>query len=219
MIASGAELKQAIIKHQRPLIFGSIGLLVVVGLIWLDSAISNSQFTEVFVEAPSNTATSETPTVTAPSTEEQLAAVRGEAQALLEQERELAQQTTDSRAATRTEIEALLDRWVTAWASKDIGTYLSFYSEDFDTPFDISFEEWAGSRIRRIESPRWIRVQLEQIDFILVQDDSVAISVTQLYATPGYADRTRKHIDLAREERGWKIVREDSVETVRLDQQ
>lgn len=203
-------------KHRRPLAFGVVGLLVIVGLFWLDAALSSSQFTEVFVEESSESDVAPEPTEA--SVQRQLETARAEAQQLLDQQRQIAADASDAKDAIKAEIQEVLDQWVVAWTSKDIGTYLSFYSENFDTPFNISREEWAGSRIRRIESPRWIRVQLEQIDFILLEEDSAALSVTQLYATPGYADRTRKHIDLVREQQGWKILREDAVETVRLDQ-
>lgn len=219
MIASWSGLRDALHKHWRPLAFGLVAVLVISGLFWLDSALSNSQFTEVFVaESPEQEAPT-TPTESEPPVQQQLEAAREQARELIEQERQLVEQASNSTDVIRTEIEAVLNQWVTAWSSKDIGTYLSLYSENFDTPFNITREEWAGSRIRRIEEPRWIRVQLEQVDFVLFEEDSAAISVTQLYATPGYADRTRKHIDLVREERGWRILREDSVETVRLDQQ
>lgn len=203
-------------KHRRPLAFGLVGLLVIVGLFWLDAALSNSQFTEVFVEESSVSDVAPEPTEA--SVQQQLETARAEAQQLLDQQRQIAADASDAKDAIKAEIQEVLYQWVVAWTSKDIGTYLSFYSENFDTPFNISREEWAGSRIRRIESPRWIRVQLEQIDFILLEEDSAALSVTQLYATPGYADRTRKHIDLVREEHGWRILREDAVETVRLNQ-
>lgn len=219
MISNWVELQDTVGKHWRPLVFGLVAVLVISGLFWLDSVLSNSQFTEVFVEdTQSPEEAAPTPVEPELSAEQQLEAARAQAQALIEQERQLAEQASNSREAIRAEIETMLDQWVTAWSSKDIGTYLSFYSENFDTPFNISREEWAGSRIRRLEEPRWIRVQLEQIDFILLEENSAALSVTQLYATPGYADRTRKHIDLVHDERGWKILREDSVETVRLDQ-
>lgn len=218
MIKSREELWQAVSKHRRPLAFGLVGLLVIVGLFWLDAALSNSQFTEVFVEESSVSDVAPETIGAEGSVQQQLETARAEAQQLLDQQRQIAADASDAKDAIKAEIQEVLDQWVVAWTSKDIGTYLSFYSENFDTPFNISREEWAGSRIRRIESPRWIRVQLEQIDFILLEEDSAALSVTQLYATPGYADRTRKHIDLVREEHGWRILREDAVETVRLNQ-
>lgn len=220
MITNTPELRQALSKHWRPLVFGLVAVLVISGLFWLDSALSNSQFSEVFVGEAEEVQAVPTPEPEEAelSTQQQLDAVRAQAQALIEQERQLAAEASNPTEAVKAEVEAMLKQWVTAWASKDIGSYLSFYAENFDTPFNISREEWAGSRIRRIEAPRWIRVQLEQVDFILLEEDAAALSVTQLYATPGYADRTRKHIDLVREEQGWKILREDSVETVRLDQ-
>jgi len=219
LIVSWPDLRDALHKHWRPLAFGLVAVVVISGLFWLDSALSNSQFTEVFVAESPEEEVSLAPTELEPSTQQQLDAVREQARELIEQERRLAEQASHSTDVIRAEIEAVLDQWVYAWSSKDIDTYLSLYSENFDTPFNISREEWVGSRIRRIETPRWIRVRLEQVDYIQLDEISAALSVTQLYATPGYADRTRKHIDLVKEEGSWRILREDAVETVRLDQQ
>ncbi len=129
-----------------------------------------------------------------------------------------AQRAEEERAhALRDEVLTTMEDWKQAWVAQDAGAYLSFYATDFDTPFQISREEWASFRISRIQNPRWIRVEFEQLDFVQLEENFAAISFTQLYAAPGYADRSRKHMDLVRTEQGWKIRREDAVDTVRLE--
>ena len=211
------SLPQILERYWRPMVFGLAGLLILLGALWLDATLSTSRFSEVFVsDADSSPALSPTGEVEL-TAEQQLELAREQALQLIEEQRQPMAAAADPTAAIRADIEAMLTQWISSWVAKDAGTYLSFYAENFDTPFNISREEWAGFRIRRIEEPRWIRVQLEQLDFVQLEADFAALSVTQLYATPGYADRTRKHIDLVRTERGWKILREDSVETVRIE--
>ena len=208
-----AEWLACLHTHRRPISFGLVGLILVLGIWWLDAALSDSQFSEAFVSDAVEPPTS--PPVV--ETEQQIAELREQFGDLREQQMERTA-AADPRQILREEIDTVLAQWISSWARQDVATYLSFYSEHFDTPFGISFQEWAGSRIRRIQSPRWIRVQLESVDYVQLEENYAALGVTQLYATPGYADRTRKHVDLVREEQGWKILREDSVETVRLDE-
>ncbi len=202
-------------KRLAVMVGAAAGILAVVLLV--DARLSQSRFSATFVKETNQPVSASDSQQHLVSDEErqELESALSEARHLLDEYRAEFIDAQEQDNQWRGEIDSMLEQWTKSWSQQDAGSYLSFYAQSFDTPYQLSREEWAGFRIERIEEPDWVRVKIDEVDIVQMREDFAALTLTQYYASPGYADRTRKHIDLVRENGVWKIQRERSVETER----
>ncbi len=99
--------------------------------------------------------------------------------------------------------------WAEAWSAQRVGDYLGLYSPQFQPPPGTSRAEWAAQRASRISAPRFIKLEIEELQAAVLEPGRVRVSFIQLYESDRYRDATRKIVDLRLEDGQWKIVHEE----------
>jgi len=116
-----------------------------------------------------------------------------------------------SQSREKQAISRMLHLWAVAWELKDLPTYFSYYSKNFDPQGLASdLQEWKAFRSYRIDSPANIKITLHDITFKQLDKNSATVSFNQLYQTPDYSDKTHKLMEFVREDNQWLILRESS---------
>ncbi len=108
-------------------------------------------------------------------------------------------------------IQQTLRDWAAAWSSQQPERYLDFYARGFEPAGKQSRASWEARRRERLRRPKWIRVELQDVQ-ILEQDAQTArVRLLQRYRSDSYADQTRKELRLRKTAAGWRIVAERSL--------
>ena len=109
---------------------------------------------------------------------------------------------TDQDAVLKT-----LDAWASAWRSKNIDAYLSFYSAKFK-PVGMSQKAWIAQRKQRLESnPAEIRLVLESVK-VGADSNKAEASFVQRYTSGKVSDTLVKVLRFENENGHWFIVKE-----------
>jgi hypothetical protein len=109
-------------------------------------------------------------------------------------------------------VQAVL-AWARAWSARDIGQYLTFYSQRFSPENNqVSYPQWADNRRVRLETPDWITVDITDIEISGPHESGdVTARFRQNYLTNSYQDQTLKELIFTRENNNWLILRETSI--------
>ncbi|MFT5163078.1 MAG: hypothetical protein ACI9FJ_001660 [Alteromonadaceae bacterium] len=81
---------------------------------------------------------------------------------------------------------------------------------------------WENKRIKAINSPRWIKLNSSDFDFIANPEPQANQRVNKVivkfwlhYQTPGYADKTHKKLTLRFKNKRWLITNEQNLQVNR----
>lgn len=85
-------------------------------------------------------------------------------------------------ADSSSEIMAAVNAWAAAWSAKDVGAYLSFYADDFNTPGGESRAAWIATRKERIAAPKSIQVAISNATVKLNGSDHATVKFRQSYS-------------------------------------
>jgi tetratricopeptide (TPR) repeat protein len=105
------------------------------------------------------------------------------------------------------EAESAVKAWATAWAAKDMKTYLGSYGKDFDPPGALSRSAWEEERKLRIGSKAKISVKIENLN-VSVSGNKATAKFRQDYKASGLEVSSRKTLDLIKTGDRWVIVKE-----------
>jgi len=113
------------------------------------------------------------------------------------------------------EIYAFIDGWKMAWNNSagekgDIETYISFYSDDFNSK-GIDKNGWKHDKAIKNRKKRWIRLELNDIRISeLTAENRIEVRFLQEYKSSNFSGKSNKMLILSKEKTGWKIIREAS---------
>ena len=107
------------------------------------------------------------------------------------------------------EAEAAVRAWASAWAAKDVKSYLGAYGKEFDPPGNMKRSEWESERKDRITSKSSISVKLEGLN-VSVNGNKATARFRQDYKANGLAVSSRKTLELVKNGDRWQIVREST---------
>jgi murein L,D-transpeptidase YafK len=107
------------------------------------------------------------------------------------------------------EITDLIDRWLTAWSSKNIKDYGNCYAKKFRSHFGTGRNAWIQYKNRLNKKYNYIHVLIEDLDVTYGKQKSTA-SFLQKYRSSGFQTVSKKTLTLIREGGEWKIYREIS---------
>ncbi|KQV83502.1 hypothetical protein ASD15_31070 [Massilia sp. Root351] len=110
-------------------------------------------------------------------------------------------------ANERDEVLARVNGWAKAWASKDVGGYLAYYSNEFAPPKGLSRKAWADERRARIEGKGRIRVDVNAPQ-VQISGDSARVTFRQVYESDRLSANSRKTLVMARHAGKWQIMQE-----------
>lgn len=106
-------------------------------------------------------------------------------------------------------VEQRIEDWRQAWGKHDVAGYLGAYSESFTPADGSSRADWVVARSKKVGSKAAIEVAINDLALERQGPDRFKVSFRQDYASGSYREVGRsKTLLLAREEGGWKIVRE-----------
>lgn len=105
------------------------------------------------------------------------------------------------------EVLKVVNIWAKAWSAKDVKTYLSVYSGDFQTPKNESRKAWAEERRSRIEGKGRISVQVE-LPQVTLDGNSATIKFRQIYSSDRLTANSKKTLVLKKQGTKWQINQE-----------
>jgi len=106
------------------------------------------------------------------------------------------------------EIAAMVDAWLAAWSSKDIGRYASYYASDFQSQGGADLDAWLRYKNQLNKKYRFIRVTRKNKLKIERGDRQSTVTFVQTYASNAFQTTGVKKLVLKREGDQWKILRE-----------
>ena len=112
---------------------------------------------------------------------------------------------------TQADIEALLTQWTSAWQQQQLPTYFAAYASDFVPANGTARERWQADRTRIIGNARDIRISWSELDWRVLDADSISVELALDYQAAGYRDVTRKRLRLRREADGLRIAEEQNL--------
>lgn len=109
------------------------------------------------------------------------------------------------------EIPDLIDRWLSAWSSKNTQAYGDFYAKTYRSQGGGDLEAWL--RYKRRLNRRYASIRVSITDLVVErEEDQVVATFIQNYTSTGYRSVGKKTLIFIREGGGWKIYRETSEE-------
>ncbi len=118
-------------------------------------------------------------------------------------------QNKEQKAKFRT-VESLIDAWAMAWVNKNFDNYISCYSDNFIPAQNISKEQWASIRKKRLSSPNFIEIAIDITKKEILSPDTALITFTQKYKSNLYKDVAVKQLTIKFKNNCWKIIKEDA---------
>jgi murein L,D-transpeptidase YafK/ketosteroid isomerase-like protein len=104
------------------------------------------------------------------------------------------------------QVAAFVQKWLSAWSSKDIEAYGACYSTAFYSK-NKNKRQWIAYKASLNE--RYARIDVNAVDLSYqVNGDRAVVTFTQQYASDRYQSVGRKTLRLRRENHQWKIYRE-----------
>ncbi len=107
-------------------------------------------------------------------------------------------------------IETVILDWANSWSAQSVEDYLSYYSNEYKPQFGISFEKWKQQRYVRLKQPKFIKIQVENIQIDMITEAMALASFKQAYTSDTYNDKVNKKLRLQKQKEQWKIVEEFS---------
>ena len=112
-------------------------------------------------------------------------------------------------SALETQITQLTLKWAEVWSAKDFNSYVSLYSQSFETKNHPSRQAWADYRRPRVTRPGDILVELSDIRVRALSDDQVEVRFRQRYDSPNLKVTSQRSLVWHRDAGQWKILREE----------
>ena len=106
---------------------------------------------------------------------------------------------------------AITHAWASAWSKQDVKSYLSHYVSDYRPNSRTSHSTWRKQREQRLSKPKFISVELSQMQLDIRSPESVRVQFRQKYRSDSYRDVSQKALDLVKIDGQWKIRRERSL--------
>ncbi len=107
-----------------------------------------------------------------------------------------------------------LENWKDSWENGDIKSYFDAYSDSFIPSSQTSLTRWKKKRETSLTRPKFIHIDLINPVIEMIQPGTVTITFQQIYESDRYADTVIKKLTLNREQDGWKIIREETVQVL-----
>ncbi|MBN2866869.1 MAG: tetratricopeptide repeat protein [Thiotrichales bacterium] len=111
------------------------------------------------------------------------------------------------------QVRQALENWRQAWSQQQFSKYVAAYETDFKLEGLESHAQWLKQRKRSVTGPSQIKVDLSQIELLIINEGLVSASFVQDYQSNRYKDRVKKVLYFKRQpDQTWKISQEMTVE-------
>jgi hypothetical protein len=105
-----------------------------------------------------------------------------------------------------------LDSWKNAWRAADVPRYLAAYSRRFRPSDNVNLAAWKQKRAESLTRPKFIRLDIKDPVVEMLSDTQLLITFTQSFESDTYQDAVIKTLTMEKEEDGWKILEERTVQ-------
>lgn len=113
------------------------------------------------------------------------------------------------KMAERQQVAELLEAWRAAWASRDVTTYLGFYSPSFSPNDGSSRSAWAAGRQKKLAAGPQIALSIKDLVIERIDDRQFKATYRQDYTAGNYREvGTPKTLIITRHASGWQIIQE-----------
>ncbi|WP_415900320.1 tetratricopeptide repeat protein [Neptuniibacter sp. QD48_11] len=141
------------------------------------------------------------------------------AEALGNEAAEIKEQTNAAPEVTRLEVQALpesevlahINNWAGAWSNKDHSSYVNSYTALYRPNAKLSHQQWVQQRAQRLSKPKFIRVELDQINIKILRENLAEAHFNQHYQSDNFKDAVKKRLILVKVDDKWKISLEKSL--------
>jgi hypothetical protein len=104
-----------------------------------------------------------------------------------------------------------LQAWAQAWSTQDVELYLGFYANEYEPAGGVSKEQWAQQRYTRLSKPKWISIDVSDVEVSFVEDSLVELHFSQRFSSDRFSDVSNKLVVMVLEEGSWRILEERSI--------
>jgi hypothetical protein len=102
-----------------------------------------------------------------------------------------------------------MNGWVKAWSSKNVKSYLAFYSPSFSPDKGLSYTEWYEQRKQRVAKPGAINVEIS-IMKVVKSKNKIVVTFRQKYNSTNVNTNSVKCLEWVNDKGSWLIAREFS---------
>ena len=113
----------------------------------------------------------------------------------------------DGNVSRVNDVRALIYGWLNAWQSKDIDTYISFYSPKFQTK-DFDYAGWLQKKSKLFQKPGKISLEIFYLG-VFVKNSHAYVSFIQKYKDAYHSDIGEKNMAWVYSNGKWEIVSEE----------
>jgi tetratricopeptide (TPR) repeat protein len=118
-----------------------------------------------------------------------------------------AQKPVPDSSAERTAVLNTVTGWANAWSAQDVKGYLSYYSNNFDTPNGMSRKAWIDERRARISGKGRIMVKVNSPQ-VTVSGNTATVKFRQSYVSDRLTANSRKTLEFTKAGDKWQIKQE-----------
>ena len=104
-------------------------------------------------------------------------------------------------------ITANMNGWVKAWSSKNVKSYLAYYSPSFSPDKGLSYSEWYEQRKQRVAKPGAINVEI-RITKVVKSKGKIVVTFRQKYNSANVNTNSVKCLEWVNDKGTWLIARE-----------
>ena len=113
----------------------------------------------------------------------------------------------DGNVSRVNNVRALIYGWINAWQSKDINTYISFYSPQFQTK-DFDYAGWLKRKSKLFQKPGNISLEIYYLG-VFIKNNHAYVSFIQKYKGAYHSDIGEKNMVWVHSNGKWEIVSEE----------
>ncbi|WP_415890511.1 tetratricopeptide repeat protein [Neptuniibacter sp. SY11_33] len=114
-------------------------------------------------------------------------------------------------ALPESEVLAHINNWADAWRNKNHAGYVNSYTALYRPNAKLNHQQWVKQRAQRLSKPKFIRVELDQINIKMLRDNLAEARFNQHYQSDNYKDAVKKRLMLVKVDDQWKISLERSL--------
>ena len=116
-------------------------------------------------------------------------------------------QTWESRSLDDIHVvRGVIYNWIKAWQSKDLDSYMSYYSPEFYSE-KLDYQGWRRKKAILFKRPGLIFVEISNL-LVFIENEEAKVSFVQEYTDARLSDVGEKSLRLRNSHGAWKIVSE-----------
>ncbi|WP_415894973.1 tetratricopeptide repeat protein [Neptuniibacter sp. PT34_22] len=117
----------------------------------------------------------------------------------------------ETQALPESEVLAHINNWADAWRNKNHAGYVNSYTALYRPNAKLNHQQWVKQRAQRLSKPKFIRVELNQINIKMLRENLAEARFNQHYQSDNYKDAVKKRLMLVKVDDQWKISLERSL--------